>query len=571
MKPRLFLPAILTGPLLWAAFFPLNLGPLAFVALVPWLTLVRSPASGKRLYLAGYLGGVAFFLPALQWVRVAHPAMYASWIGLALACPLFWLLGLFLLRRIDQLKFVPLTVSVPVVWVALEYARAHFPTGFPFLQHVGLYQMIGFGWYFLGYTQHDFTALTQVADLGGIYVVSFLVAAVNGAVAERAMQSAAVRRWLRWNEPLAPVRSWSFAAGGLILATLVYGLVALNHGPFLDGPKVSALQANVGQSEKMEDEGGLFARYQKLCLEAAAAEPDLIVWPETCYPFGWFTIAPGLDPKQVNEKYRDAVSRHRGVIRFYASGRADGFIPNPNWVAPPWRSNVLLGLNSYEWDGSREVPANTAILFDKDGTDLARYDKMHLVPFGEYVPFRETLPWMTTFTPYTHDYSCRPGESWTRFPLTTRDDRNYTFGCLICYEDSDPYLARQYVRSEPVSFLVNISNDGWFNGTEEHEQHLAICRFRAIEARRSVVRAVNMGISCVIDPDGRVIALPGDSWSNSKKIDAFVTANVPLDSRESWYSKLGDWLPALCWGLLVLGHFVSMYRRRTGPTPAASL
>ena len=146
MKPRLLLPALLTGPLLWAAFFPLNLGPLAFVALVPWLTLVRAPVTGKRLYLAGYLGGVAFFLPATQWFRVAHPMMYFSWLGLTLACPLFWLFGLFLLRRVDQLKLVPLTVSVPVVWVALEYVRAHFPTGFPFLQHVGLYQMIGFGW-----------------------------------------------------------------------------------------------------------------------------------------------------------------------------------------------------------------------------------------------------------------------------------------------------------------------------------------------------------------------------------------------------------------------------------------
>ena len=109
---------------------------------------------------------------------------------------------------------------------------------------------------------------------------------------------------------------------------------------------------------------------------------------------------------------------------------------------------------------------------------------------------------------------------------------------------------------------MNISNDGWFNGTEEHEQHLAICRFRAVEARRSVVRAVNMGISAVIDPSGRVVALPGEGWSASKKVDGIVSAVVPLDTRESWYARLGDWLPASCWGLLVLGHVAGMIQRR---------
>src|SRR5262249_16638018 len=153
---------------------------------------------GRRLYFAGYLGGVAFLLTALQWVRVAHPMMYLSWVGLSLVCPLFWVAALFLLRRIEQLKVVPLAFSVPLVLVALEYVRAHFPTGFPFLTHIGAYQMVGFGWYFLGYTQHEFLPLIQIADLGGVYAVSFVVAAVNGVVAEWAMRSQAVRSWLKW-------------------------------------------------------------------------------------------------------------------------------------------------------------------------------------------------------------------------------------------------------------------------------------------------------------------------------------------------------------------------------------
>src|SRR6185312_5673022 len=191
----------------------------------------------------------------------------------------------------------------------------------------------------------------------------------------------------------------------------------------------------------------------------------------------------------------------------------------------------------------------SALLIDAHGMKFGRYDKMHLVPFGEYVPFKETLPWMQTFTPYENDYSCRPGRRWMRFPLalgSADSASRLTFGCLICYEDSDPYLARHYVATDPVDFLVNISNDGWFDGTEEHEEHLAICRFRAIETRRSVVRAVNIGISGIIDPDGRVVALPGPTWAESKKVAAVVRGPVPLGTGTTLYARFGDWLPLAC-------------------------
>ena len=564
MKPRLFLPAILTGPLLWAAFFPLDLGPIAFVALVPWLTLVRAPIVGKRLYFAGYLGGLAFFLPALQWIRVAHPMMYLSWFGLALLCPLFWMFGLFLIRRIDQLKLVPLGISVPVVWVALEYVRAHFPTGFPFLQHVGLYQMIGFGWYFLGYTQHAFLPLIQVADLGGVYVVSFVVAAINGTAVEWVLRSNRVRNWLRWNDTASAscrcLVPSTIAVSALVAASAIYGFVRLDHPAFEPGPRVAAIQGSISQDEKVERGDSLEALYSKLHVEAClrTPPPDLIVWPETCMPIDWAEVGrtTGSPP---SEEFRKQVE-----VAEHFLGSLDLRLKYPQWKSPKpnWQVTTLFGLNGLEWEAGKQWRYNSALLVGPKGEYFGRYDKMHLVPFGEYVPFRETLPWMQAFTPYKNDYSCRPGERWTRFPLAAHDGKQYTFGCLICYEDSDPYLARQYAATEPVHFLVNISNDGWFDGTEEHEQHLAICRFRAVEARRSVVRAVNMGISCVIDSDGRVIALPGESWSTSKKVDGIVLAEVPIDDRGSWYARLGDWLPATCWGLLVLGHAYSRWRIR---------
>jgi apolipoprotein N-acyltransferase len=565
--PRVFVPSVLSGVLLWAAFFPLNLGPLGFFALVPWLSLVRAAVSRGRRYFAAYVGGVVFFLLATNWVRVAHPMMYASWAGLSLVMPLTWLLALFFIRRLDRLG-MPLSLSVPIAWVAIEYARMHFPTGFWFLKPLGIYQMIGFGWYFLGYAQHAFLPFIQIADIGGVYLVSFVVAAVNGAIAEGLSAFAFTRKWLRWPEPVEQPRPRVFVLNALFALSLAiagtaYGFMRLAHPDFAVGPHVSAIQGSVAQQDKMTDTKGLFNDYNNLCL-SVTRESDLVVWPETCYPYSLYTLAPGVNPNTAPEDTDRLITRSPLLIQIFATGlKMSSSEPPP----PPWRTNVLLGMNTYEWDGNREVPANTALLVDANGRIVARYDKMHLVPFGEYVPLRTIAPWMQMFSPYKYDYSCRPGESWTRFPLTARDGRTFTFGCLICYEDSDPYLARHYVDSEPVNFLVNISNDGWFDGTEEHEEHLAICRFRAIEARRSVVRAVNMGISGVIDSDGRVVALPGPSWSASKKMEGVVNAAVTIDSRGSLYATLGDWLPALCWLTLVVG-LVILKLRKPAHSPA---
>jgi apolipoprotein N-acyltransferase len=170
---------------------------------------------------------------------------------------------------------------------------------------------------------------------------------------------------------------------------------------------------------------------------------------------------------------------------------------------------------------------------------------------------------MNRFAPYDFEYSIRPGEDFTRFPLTT-DEGTCTFGVIICFEDTDPDLARQYVGAggQPVDFLLNLSNDGWFKGTSEHEEHLAICRFRAVECRRAVARAVNMGISAVIDGNGRVTALPGPTWAESKKVPAVLSAVLQIDRRTSLYARAGDWLPWCCW-LFVGAGLISCFARRS--------
>ena len=532
---HVWLLALVGAVVLRLAYFPWAWGWLGFVGLVPWLGLVVSRVSWWQRYGAGYLGAVVLSAWAMQWVRVAHPLMYWAWLGFALVLPVFWV-GVIAGVRFLWVRGVPLAVGAPLVLVVWDYIRMHFPMGFPFLGALGWQQRIGFGWYFLGYTQQDFLAFIQVADVGGIYGVTALVAAVNGMVADWLYRSG---WWMRrWGEETgrAPVRCLGCVSAGVLLLVglnLAYGYYRLQEGEWEAGPQVAALQGVIPQEEKNERGESLVQSYRRLHDEALRQEPrpELIIWPETCCPVDYCEVAAGEKPSAEFALY---AQRSREILQ-----RFDPRVP------------TLLGLNALRWEQGREWKYNSALLL-LPGTERfgPRYDKMHLVPFGEYIPFGETLPFLRRFSPYPYEYSCRAGEQWTRFRFADRQGRSWSFGCLICYEDTDPDLARQYVAEEPVDFLVNISNDGWFQGTEEHEEHLAICRFRAIECRRSVVRAVNMGISAVIAPQGRVIALPAAEWSQSKGVEAIVSAVVPIDRRAALYPQIGDSLvgvSALVW------------------------
>ena len=600
-RGRVYLASVLSATLLWTAFFPLNWGPVAFVALVPFATLVRAEGVGRwRRYTAAWVGGLTFGALAINWVRVAHPMMALfAWPLLALYLSLYWPAALFLLRRLDRLGQPPLALTLPVVWVALEFFKAHFPTGFPFLRHVHLHQLSGIAWYFLGHTQHANPPLLQTADLGGVYLISGAVAAVNGAVHDWAVR---VRpfRWLvglprGWVLPVFRKEMMS-TAGALTLLVLLlgYGGFRLIHKPFETGPRVALLQDDLDQEGVQTDSMLLFSRYDRLCRTAANASPppDLIVWPEACFPIADVTCPPGMEetlprewlwPWAIQEGRLDTTkvksdALDRPEVRAYREIMAAG---RQKHAATHWRTHVLLGTNGVDWDGTRDVKYNSARLLKPDGTPGPRYDKCHLVPFGEYVPFRETLPFLANFTPNPKDPLCRPGDELPRFELVAAK-RNadgsvkpvrYRFGVIICYEDSEPLLARRYNpwsgEARPADFLVNMSLDSWFDGTEEHEQHLAVSRFRAVEARRSVVRAVNMGISAIIDPDGRVLKTVDFEWADSKKKAGIVADEVPIDTRGSVYAAVGDWVPVLCWaGVLAGVATVIITRRKRAPAPA---
>ena len=577
-----------SGVLLWACFHPLNLGWLAWVALVPLLPLVRATGRPRLIYGSAWLAGLIFFVPALQWMRVADDRMYATWLLLALYCSLYFPVAIWLLRRLDVRTRLPLVVTVPAVWVGLEYVRS--------------FALSGFAWYFLGHTQHEYLSIIQVTDLGGVYTVSLLVAAVNALLFDLLYQLTAVRAALRLID-IDPLRrlcsvdyfnreifdGWAFrknllaeaaAIIVLIVAAYGYGQYRLGQNQFEAGPIVSLLQGNLDQrlrNEASQPGGGnhretITAHYAALCYQAMrqAPRPALVVWPETSYPHEWFEAAAELPVADVPQVWRDAEVGIREHLRGLA-----GLTP----------THHLLGMNANVLDPDRRHRRyNSALLLTPHGTVDARFDKMHRVPFGEYVPFKDWLPVMNALAPYDFDYSIRPGETFTRFPLG-----DHKFGVLVCYEDTDPALARQYVTDNdgpPVDFLVNISNDGWFDGSDEHEAHLAISRFRAIECRRALARSVNMGISAVIDGNGRVLKprrlthdegppiystmaetgpapdLPAAEWGAFKQTAGVFTAAVPLDRRTSLYGRFGDWLPIGCWLVLAAGLVTPLVRSR---------
>lgn len=551
--------ALSTSLLLWLCHFPVAWGWLGWVALVPLLFLVRVQASKKRLFLAAWLGGLAFFWPTLAWMRVADYRMYATWALLATYCSFYVPAAIGLIHYLDRRTAVPLIVSVPVVWTALEYARS--------------FLLSGFAWYYLGHTQHDFPVMIQIADLTGAYGVTFVLTAGNAWLFELLWSRPAVRRYFGGGESrCCCLVIQSVAVVVLVAGTLGYGIWRLGQDEFEAGPRVALIQSNLDQRLRNEvNLGGNAAKTMFLhngLLSSIAVRqalpPDLIVWSETSCGYEWTEIAANLAANQIPAEWADAVKDTVALHKLLAG----------------WKSNMLVGLNSQELDADGlQRRYNTALMLRSDGTVTGRYHKMHRVPFGEFVPFRDWLPWMDAVAPYDYDYSIRPGESFTRFALG-----NHRFGVIICYEDSDPVLPRQYVADDPVDFLVNISNDGWFDGTSEHDEHLAICRFRAVECRRAVVRAVNMGISAIIDGNGQVRepdlfvvhdeaqpsrrvqikskeTLPVPEWRQYKQTAGVLIAAVPLDTRESLYARWGDWLPMACWLVLGVGMVVGRMRK----------
>jgi len=277
----------------------------------------------------------------------------------------------------------------------------------------------------------------------------------------------------------------------------------------------------------------------------------MVAWPET------MVLAP-MNPFFINSYFRGSDESRSYRNQILAACRDQGYI--------------VFGANGIARKQDKIEQYNSAYLYRPDGTpDPNIYHKIHLVPFGEFIPFR-TIPWIykifMLFNPYDYDYSLTPGTEHTTFEIEA-DENTYHFGVLICYEDTDPTVTRKHVladnNTKKCDFLVNISNDGWYVRYKERQvipmvelgQRTAISVFRCVENRISIIRSVNTGISCMIEPTGKLrnnyIAgtLP-EPVMDRQGVAGWFVDSVPIDSRVTFFSKYGRWLD------LVLGLFWSI-------------
>ncbi len=496
-------PAAASAILLTLAFPGPGLDWLAWFALVPLLVAIHGMAPKKAFYL-GLGAGLLHFVSLLYWI-VPTIQTYGG-IPLVLSVSVLVLLALYLALYVGLFcagmtlfsrKSLWMPLGAGALWVGGEYLRACLFTGFP--------------WGLLGSCLYTRTTLIQVADLAGVYGLSFLIVMVNASLA---------RAWMfsRKKNGLKGVVSMLPCVLALVLVS-AYGRVRLAEiGLAMDNAqktRVSVVQGNIRQADKwdLQYQESTIDAYCDLSRRAAGQQPDLIVWPETALPFYY-----GLDPV-LSERVDQCI---RQVKTWFLVG-------SPAIEACP------QGYNYY----------NRAHMINRFSVTTDRYDKVHLVPFGEYVPLGRYLTFLGKLTAQAGDFSPGKKES---YPL--RYDRG-SAGVLICFEIIFPGLARNMVNNG-AKILVTITNDAWFGRTSAPIQHFSTAVFRAIENRRAVARAANTGISGFIDPLGRIVATT-DLYTR-----ATLTRPLALVDTITFYSIAGDWFAMIC---LVAMALVFMVKR----------
>lgn len=510
-------------------FEPIGWWPFVFVCLVPWVILVGAASHAPRVYFHSWLFGLAFFLLNMRWL---YPATGPGYATLALYLSVYFPFMACVLRHIVRRRHWPLALALPVVWVGGEMLRAVVISGFP--------------WFFLSHSLYEVLPLIQISDLVGAYGVSFVAAAVNGAVADIALRVVAARREptiaFRWRD----CRTSVAVAVVLVASALAYGTYQLQRDTIEDGPRVALIQGDFVMSVYGEEasDAEKFHTYLEMIDAASEQEPDLYVLPETPWRMHLNPEARELSRSSriAHQALQDRATRDGAYIVVGSASREE----RPYDLLAPMRM------------------FNSASVIRPEGGEVGRYDKVHLVYFGEIVPFRFgrlrfLYLWLNRIMPFseggTYEYSLFPGSGFHHFEMTPRSQpaRRYRFGTPICYEDVMPYVSRRFATGDgesdgkQVDFLLNISNDGWFGRGNQQPQHLAISVFRAVENRVGLARSVNTGVSAVIDPDGRISNVVEPDASNPwPRACNYSVGTLRVDPRFTLYSRFGDWFGWAC-------------------------
>ncbi len=480
---RILLP--LTSGLLLALSFPCNPTiPLAFLfhgiwanfALIP-LLISLSGGTFKEGFRRGWLSGFLYNLISLYWIAYTQgggPAVVGGTALMALYLGLFT--GIFggCLNQLQNRWGRGALLAAPFVWTSLEYLLSLGELGFP--------------WLLLGHSQAIFPNLIQYAAITGVYGVTFWIVAVNTLFC--LCLGTALPQWRKWAIPALVI--------SLILPWLYSrAIIQPYQGPTI---RVGLVQSNMGL-EKWQP-GGLersFVRLSDLSHQAATQTPELLVWPETALPC---YVAQSLT---CNQKLRRLVDELQ--------------IP------------VLTG--SPDYNRQTKAAYNAAFMVSPGSSQLTSYAKMHLVPFGERTPFKDSIPFLShiDWSALTGDLGSAEFTRGTQRTIFTHAQGS--FAVLICFESVFPDLVRRSVKAG-ARLLVNITNDSWFGHTAGPYQHAQLAILRAIENRTAIARCATSGISMFIDPFGRV------SQTTDLYVPTTIVGDLPLNERLTFYTRYGD-------------------------------
>lgn len=486
---KIYLPALLSGIALIFAFPKFDLYPIAWVCLSPFLlSLNRMPL--KEAFRAGIFLGIPYFFGTQYWIYHSinnyGGIPFIPSLALVLVLSLYQSLytGIFALIFSFKIKNtrLPAMLLAPLIWVCLEFIRSYAFSGFP--------------WSLIGYSQYKFLHLIQFVDITGIYGVSFLLVAVNGGIADIFISKERKSRMPLFST--TPTVLGYVAIIFVVSVVFAYGSLRLNALPSGVTFKASIIQGNIPQDVKWSPEyqKDVIEIYKDLTLRANSMRPSLIVWPESALPF-YFEADIALTEELIEfQRTLDTYLLFGGI--------------------------TIKGISK---KGILEL-SNSAILLDRQGEAGYVYDKIHLVPFGEYVPLKRLLFFINKLVVGIGDYV--PGQRYIRAETPFG-----SFGTLICYEIIFPGLVRKFYTKDG-DFIVTITNDAWFGNTSGPYQHWSMAVFRAVENRKPLIRAANTGVSGFIDSNGRILKMSGLFERES------LTADITGEPKRTFYSRYGD-------------------------------
>ncbi len=496
--------------MLLVLIFPkFDLEVLAWVAAVPLFWAIAGQ-SIRRSFWLGLLCGVVHYLGTIYWIaytltrygKLPMAAGIAMLLLLVVYMAAYWGIFAAVIRWLEIRRGLIFPVTAPLVWTALEYARTYFLSGFP--------------WALLGYSQYKTLPSVQIADITGVYGVSFVIMLVNACLAY------ALVGWVEERDPTINAR-WTALGGALVLLlSLGYGWWQISSYPAHSGKplRVGVAQGNIEQDIKWDPafQQETVNIYRGLTQELVRQRVQMAVWPETAAPF-YFQSDKIFQPQICN------LARSRQVP-------------------------LLFGSPAYQTASEDVTFYNAAFFVSPDGQPTGIYNKIHLVPFGEYIPLR----WLLGFAGemlggiigQIGDFGA--GETYTIFHMPQGN-----FGVVICFEILFPDLVRRFPNSG-ADFLVNITNDAWFGDTAAPYQHFSTLTLRAVENRRYIVRAANTGISGFVDPLG----------SPASQTQIFtrgcLVQDIYLNQGKTFYSRYGDIFSMMC-SLAVIGMILWAVRK----------